>query len=64
MDPQRELKAEMVLKDLTLRDVSRLAGVEYVRCSEILGGSRIDPERLSKIAAAIRKAPTPKGAVA
>lgn len=62
--PQRELKAKMALKDLSLRDVSRLSGVEYVRCSEILNGTRIDPTRLSKINEAIKKAPTPKGAIA
>jgi hypothetical protein len=57
--PQRKLKAAMVLKDLSLYDVSRRAKVEYVRCSEILSGNRIDPIRLSKITKAIEDAPFP-----
>lgn len=58
--PHRQLKAQMILKGLSLRTVSQLSGVEYVRCSEILNGRRIDPARLSKIAAKINAAPMPE----
>lgn len=50
----------MVMKDLTLRRVSQLSKVEYVRCSEILNGYRNDPASLIKITTAILDAPTPK----
>lgn len=53
----------MMLKGLSLRAVSRLSGVEYVRCSEILNGHRIDPKRLSKIAKTINAAATPQEAL-
>jgi hypothetical protein len=54
----RQLKAEMVLKGLSLREVSERSKVEYRRCSEILNGHRNDLVRLTKIERAIRTAPT------
>lgn len=58
--PERKLKAQMALKDLSLHDVHRLSGVPYSDCSQILNGKKIHPEYLRRIKNAIAKAPTPK----
>ncbi len=58
--PLRKLRAEMVMKDLTLEDVSRLSEVGYTQCSQILKGRLIHPGWLEKIREAIKKAPMPK----
>ena len=58
--PMRKLKAQMVLKDLSLKDVHRRSGVPYQQCSEILNGTRIHAEKLARIKRAIELAPTPK----
>lgn len=60
----RQLKAEMALKDLTLRSVAKKAGVTYSTASELLNGTRIDPERLNKLSTTINRAPMPQEAAA
>jgi hypothetical protein len=58
--PLRKLRAEMVMKDLDLKDVSDLSGVGYTQCSQILKGRLIHPEWLGKIREAIKDAPMPR----
>jgi hypothetical protein len=60
----RRLKAKMVIKGLSLKEVSDLSGVEYTRCSMILNGKFNDPLALRKIKEAIRNAPMPQEAAA
>lgn len=55
----RKLKADMVMKDLTLRALARKARVPYTTASLILNGYRIDPQNLSRLVAAIERAPYP-----
>jgi predicted transcriptional regulator len=60
--PLRKLKAQMVMKDLSLRDVSRLANVPYGTTGNILNGLWVHPEYLRRIKKAIEEAPTPREA--
>jgi hypothetical protein len=60
--PLRELKASMILKDLSLRDVADLSKVNYSVVSAILLGTRIDPKNLAKIERVITAAKLPKEA--
>ena len=53
----------MAMKDLTLTQVARAAGVPLSMASEILNGVRIDPHRLSLLRAQIERAPTPSSGV-
>jgi hypothetical protein len=53
------LKGEMVRKNLSLAEVSKLSGVGYTLCSQILNGRVNDPDRLREIRRAIRRAPKP-----
>ena len=62
--PHYRLKADMVLRGLSLQEVARAAGVPYSRASEILNGSRVDPIRLTKLRAVIRRAKVMAGATA
>lgn len=55
--PMRKLKAQMVLKGLSLGDVSRRSGVPYNQCSEILNGTRVHEAKSVKIRRAIESAP-------
>lgn len=56
----RQLKADMALKNLDLGDVSRLSGVGYSQCSQVLNGRLIHEEYFAKIRDAIKAAPQPK----
>lgn len=58
--PLRKLRAEMVLKDLSLMEVSDRSGVPYAQCSQVLNGRLIHPVYFEKIRAAIKEAPQPK----
>lgn len=58
--PLRKLKAQMALKDLSLKDVSRRSGVPYQQCSEILNGTRVHSAKAALIKRSIESAPTPK----
>jgi predicted transcriptional regulator len=60
--PLRKLKADMIMKDLSLKDVSTLANVPYVTTGQILNGHWTHPEYLKRIKKAIREAPTPQAA--
>jgi hypothetical protein len=60
--PVRKLKAEMVLKNLDLREVSERSGVIYTTCSQILNGRLIHPVFFKKIRDAIKAAPYPREA--
>jgi transcriptional regulator with XRE-family HTH domain len=62
--PMRNLKAKMMLKDLSLKDVSRRSGVPYTMASAILNGRMVHPEYARRIQRAIEGAPAPKGALA
>lgn len=55
----RQLRAEMALKDLSLRLVARDAGVNYGTASSVLSGRRVHPEELKRLSRAIRTAPVP-----
>lgn len=59
--PHYRLKADMALRGLSLHQVARAAGVPYTRASEILNGRRVDPIRLSKLSAVIRRAKIMEG---
>lgn len=56
----RQLKADMVLKGLSLNDVSSAAGVPYPVASAILNGRLDQPERLILIRKIIADAPMPE----
>jgi transcriptional regulator with XRE-family HTH domain len=56
----RRLRAKMNLKGLSLKEVSRLSGVGYTYCSNILAGRFNDATRLMAIKRAIRNAPMPE----
>jgi hypothetical protein len=56
--PLRKLKAEMALKDISIRRLSQLARVPYNTCSLILTGTHVHPEYLRRIKMAIRQAPS------
>lgn len=60
--PLRKLKAQMVLRDLSVRDVSTLSGVPYATTSQILNGKLVQPEFLQRIKRAIHSAPLPQEA--
>ena len=53
----RRLKSQMVLKGLSLGDVSLRSGVPYNTCSLILNGRLVHPRYFSLIRSAIRTAP-------
>ena len=55
----RKLRAEMELKDLSLRAVSDRSGVNYGTASSVLSGRRVHPEELKRLSQAIRTAPVP-----
>lgn len=60
--PVRKLRAEMVLKNLSLRDVSDRSGVGYAQCSQILNGRLIHSGYFARISRVIKAAPQPKEA--
>lgn len=62
--PLLKLKSQMVLKQLSLIEVSKSSGVSYTVCSQILNGRLNDPERLAAIRRAIRDAKPPELAAA
>lgn len=58
----RELKAQMVMKELSLSDVIKGTGIPYATASQLLNGRQIDPERLSRLSIRINSAPMPQEA--
>jgi predicted transcriptional regulator len=54
---RRQLKADMILRGLSLRDVSKISKVPYSTCSQILNGHWVHPEYLRRIQKAISSAP-------
>ena len=62
--PIRELRAQMEIKGLTLREVATRADVKYTVCSSVLSGYITAPDLLERIRAAIESAATPKDAIA
>ena len=60
--PLRKLKAEMVLKDLSLGDVARKARIPYTSASAILNGKRVDPKSLKRLERVITTSPMPEEA--
>jgi predicted transcriptional regulator len=56
----RRLKADMALKNLTLREVAALASVPYVTASNIINGRQIHATYLGRIARAISNARMPR----
>lgn len=56
----RKLKANMVLKNLTLREVAAMANVPYVTASDIINGRRIHSSYLGRIARVISNARMPR----
>lgn len=57
--PLRELKAKMVLKDLSLKCVAKRARVHYPTASLILSVRLQDAKRLSALRKTIENAPMP-----
>jgi len=57
--PLRELKAKMILKDLSLKSVAKRAKVHYPTASLILSGRLRDTKRLSALRRVIEAAPMP-----
>jgi hypothetical protein len=55
----RQLKAQMALKGLTLKEVVEAADVNYSIASAILNGIRVQEDILVKLAGVINKAPMP-----
>ena len=53
----RKLRAEMQMKNLSLKEVSAASGVTYSQCSQILNGRLLHAEFLAKI----RRAFLPRG---
>ena len=47
----------MVLKHLSVREISRLSRVPYSTCSSLLSGRLIQPDYLAAMQAAAEKAP-------
>jgi hypothetical protein len=60
--PLRKLKAQMIIKGLSLGDVARLARVPYTTASSILNGQLVHPEYRRQLENAVRQAPTPQEA--
>lgn len=60
----RQLRAQMALKNITLKEVSRLSGVAYTVCSQVLSGYVGDPDKVAKVRAAIATAPEPEAVAA
>jgi predicted transcriptional regulator len=60
--PQRKLKAQMALRDLSSGEVSKRSGVPYSTTIQILNGRLIHPEYLRRIKNAILSAPVPQEA--
>ncbi len=58
--PLRKLKARAIMKDLSIRQISKLAGVPYSTVSQILNGNWIHPEYLERIEKVINQAPNPR----
>jgi hypothetical protein len=58
----RKLRSQMVLKDLSLIDVSKLSGVAYTTCSLVLNGKVNFPDQFRRIKQVIREAPYPQEA--
>lgn len=54
---QTHLKIEMLRRDLSLRDLSRISGIHYVSVSGLLNGRIVQPENLRKIVDAIESVP-------
>ena len=57
----REVKAKMVLKGLSLRDVAEASGLNYGVLSQILNGVLIDPLRMAEAVIAINLAKEAQG---
>lgn len=57
--PLRKLRAEMQLKNLSLREVSERSGVRYAQASQVLKGRLIHPGYLELIRRVIKAAPHP-----
>lgn len=55
--PIRDVKAAMVLKNLSLREVSNRAKVHYNTASAILRGRIIHPEAFQRLATVVQNAP-------
>lgn len=55
----RELKARMELAGLNALDVSRRLKISYARCTEIIAGTRLHPEKFARIHAFVFSAQIP-----
>ncbi len=56
----REVQAQMKLAGLSVEDVSRRTEIPYARCSEIISGVRVHPEKFALIRRTVFSAPVPK----
>lgn len=57
----RQLRAEMILRDLTLGDVATSAKINYTVACQILKGRRNDPDRRAALQSAILRKPRVEG---
>jgi transcriptional regulator with XRE-family HTH domain len=55
--PLLNLRMKMLRRNLSLREVSKRAGVPYVSASAILNGRLVQPTNLEKLSAAIESVP-------
>lgn len=58
----RRIKADMAIRDVSLTALSKKARINLSVASDLLNGRRIDPARLERLSAALRKFPTPEEA--
>lgn len=58
------MKADMALKEVTLRALSKRAKLPYSSASMILGGHTVDEARLQRLRIALESFPMPKEAAA
>lgn len=56
----RQLKAELALKELKLKDVAKKAGLNLSVACDLLNGKRVDEKRLSKLRSVISRASVPQ----
>jgi transcriptional regulator with XRE-family HTH domain len=55
----RELRAEMVMKELTVKEISDATGIAYTTVSSIINGRIVHPANLDKIRRIVAQAKIP-----
>jgi len=55
----RMIRAKMVEKHVSLRDLAKMLGMSYVVLSDLLRGYRIAPKKLAQVSATVNSLPEP-----